>query len=355
MVSLENRMSKIASLFRGRAIVALFIFWSCFAATPAHALFAQCPPFGLSAGCSILITVNPNGSLTFQVDPSMPPYDGVEDVLVGVQNNSGATIYGIQLSGNGIFGFDGDGAGPGGGYAGPGTSFAVVDANSGTVNFPNGIDDQQHLWFSLEGNPASIKLSRTITIDPGHGGLHCARGLTGATGPFFHDTEHALALSIGLALKAKFEANGDRVTMTRTTAVCPTPGERAETANNANTNVFVSIHFNGSSNTAVHGTQVWYPPEKTSSQQLATFNTADVATSLGLTNNGIKRSGIDPPWRGISIGVLRETDMSAVLVEVAYLSNNGIGGGDELVMHAPAAAGNAASGLFSGTGKFFSQ
>ena len=322
-------------------------------AVPAHALFSQCPAIGRSPGCSILITINPNGRLTFQVDSAVPPYDGVEDVLVGVLNKSGATVYGIQLSGNGIFGFDGDGAN-GGGYAGPNTSFSVVDAGTGTVNFPNGVDDGNSLWFSLEGNPANVKLSRTVTIDPGHGGTKCAKGLTGATGPFFKDTEHALALSIGLALKAQFEANGDKVTMTRITAVCPTPGERAEKANNANTNVFVSIHFNGGS-AATHGSQVWYPPEKSSSQQFATFMVADVAGSLGLSNNGVKRSGIDPPWKGISIGVLRETDMSAVLVEVAYLSNDGKGGGDEKVMHDAASIGKAASGLFSGIGKFFNQ
>lgn len=334
---------------------AAFVAFLGIVSTPAHALFSQCPAIGQSPGCSILITINPNGRLTFQVDASVPPYDGVEDVLVGVINKSGATVYGIQLTGGGIFGFDGDGAN-GGDYAGPGTSFSIVDANSGTVNFTSGLDDGNSLWFSLEGNPANVKLSRTVTIDPGHGGTKCAKGLTGATGPFFKDTEHALALAIGLDLKSKFEANGDKVTMTRTTAVCPTPGERAETANNANTNVFVSIHFNGDpKNSATRGSQVWYPPEKTSSQQLATFTVADEAAALGLSNNGTKRSGIDPPWKGISIGVLRETDMSAVLVEVAYLSNDGKGGGDEKIMHDPASIGKAGSGLFSGIGKFFSQ
>ena len=347
-------MQRLLTYRRPHFICAVFVALLGMFSTTAHALFTQCPPIGLSPGCSILITINPSGRLTFQVDSSVPPYDGVEDVLVGVTNKSGATIYGIQLTGNDIFGFDGDGANNGS-YAGPGTSFTIVDANNGTVNFPNGLDDGNSLWFSLEGNPANVKLSRTVTIDPGHGGTACAKGLTGATGPIYKDTEHALALAIGLGLKARFESNGDKVTMTRTSAVCPTPGERAETANNANTNVFVSIHFNGAGASA-HGSQVWYPPAKTSSQQLATFVVADTAASLGLSNNGILRSGIDPPWSGgKSIGVLRDTDMSAILVEVAYLSNDGKGGGDEKVMHDPAAIGKAGSGLFSGIGKFFDQ
>src|SRR5947209_14232623 len=83
--------------------------------------FTQCPSIGLSPSCAVLIVVNPNGSLKALTDPSIPPFDGIEDTLVGVQNNSGATIFGISLTGPGIFDFDGDGAGPNGSYAGPGT------------------------------------------------------------------------------------------------------------------------------------------------------------------------------------------------------------------------------------------
>ena len=86
----------------------------------------------------------------FQVDPAAPPngYDGVEDTLIGVQNNSGRPISSINLASTtaSIFGFDQDGIcdpsswpaptttntppgcpGPQGfgptGYEGPGTSF----------------------------------------------------------------------------------------------------------------------------------------------------------------------------------------------------------------------------------------
>jgi N-acetylmuramoyl-L-alanine amidase len=350
---MENNMNFLlrflGTYFVGLSVATMMTFVSM----PTQALFSQCPAIGFSAGCSILITINPSGRLTFQIDGDVPPYDGIEDILVGVLNNSGATVYGIELFGSGLFEFDGDGANAGS-YAGSNIFFSRIDINSGIVNFRNGLDYGNSLWFSLEGNPASVKLARTVTIDPGHGGAKCAKGLTGATGSFFKDTEHGLALSIGLALKAQFEDNGDKVTMTRSSAVCPTPGERAEIANNANTNLFVSIHFNGG-NSSIHGSEAWYSPEKTSGQQLAMYTVADLAASLALSNNGVKRSGIDPPWRGISIGVLRETDMSAVLIEVAYLSNDGKGGGDEKIMHDPASIAKAASGLFIGIGKFFDQ
>ena len=138
--------------------------------SPSAYAIGSCPPVGLSPSCAVLITINPNGSLSFQTDSSVGPFDGVEDTLVGVVNKSGATVFGIFLSGNGIFGFDGDGAGAGGGYEGPGVSFTAKDTNSGTVNFTGGLADKGFLWFSLEGPPTTVNLSHTVTVDPGHGG-----------------------------------------------------------------------------------------------------------------------------------------------------------------------------------------
>ena len=324
-------------------------------ALPARAQFSQCPPVGLSPSCAVLITINPNGSLSLQIDPSVPPFDGDEDTLVGVFNNSGATVFGISLSGPGIFGFDGDGANHGS-YAGPGTSFSIMDRNTGTVNFDSGLNDQQSLWFSLEGSPAGVKLSRTITLDPGHGGTMCKNGGTqlggdtGATGPTFQDTEHALALAIGSRLRTKLDAVGYHVVMTRTTAVCPSLLERVNIANHAKSNAFVSIHFNGVADKTVGGSQVWYDPSKDSSMQLATITVPAVAAALGIADRGPKIAGRD----GKSLYVLRKTNsrMTAVLAEVAFLSNVG---GDEQVMHEARAPDLAATGLFVGIQGFFNQ
>src|SRR5215510_12974292 len=93
-------------------------------AIPARAGFTECPNIGYSAGCAILIEIRPNGALRFLTDPTVPPYDNIEDTLVGVVNNSGATVFGITLSGSGIFGFDFDGAGdPTGSFWGPGSPY----------------------------------------------------------------------------------------------------------------------------------------------------------------------------------------------------------------------------------------
>src|SRR6266566_1413992 len=71
--------------------------------------FSQCPSVGLDTSCGILIVYNPDGSRITLVDPTQPPYDGIEDTLVGVQNDSTSSVASTALTGVGIFAFDGDG------------------------------------------------------------------------------------------------------------------------------------------------------------------------------------------------------------------------------------------------------
>lgn len=151
-----------------------------FSAGPAKA--GTCPAIGFANDCNLLITFGTGLSVT-TTTPDPNAYDGVEDQLVGIVNNSGVTINNITLSGTDIFNFEGDGAGePGGGclsnspapnpcfpggpfgstgYEGPGVTFSNIscdifgNCNSGQVNFTGGLKDGQNLWFSLE-EPASL-------------------------------------------------------------------------------------------------------------------------------------------------------------------------------------------------------
>jgi N-acetylmuramoyl-L-alanine amidase len=114
------------------------------------------------------------------------------------------------------------------------------------------------------------KPPKIITIDPGHGGTKCDDGMTGTTGPTYKDTEHDLALSIGLSLRDNLTSKGYKVVMTRTTAVCPTLQERVDIASKAKADLFVSIHFNGVDNPKTNGTEVYGLPKVPMSWQLAT-------------------------------------------------------------------------------------
>ena len=150
-----------------------------FAASSASAaLFPQCPPVCNNQGCSQLIVVNHDGSVVVKVDQSAPQsgYDGVEDTLVGLQNNSSRSVASINLASPSatIFAFDLDGLcspsnwpsapavtpancpGPQGfgptGYEGPNNTFTNISPNSltGTVSFTSPIPPGGSTYWGLE-------------------------------------------------------------------------------------------------------------------------------------------------------------------------------------------------------------
>ena len=72
--------------------------------------FTECPAIGAAPSCDILLVVNPDQTITVTGDSSVGPYDGSDDTLVGVVNNSSSAISAITVSGpgSGLAGFDGD-------------------------------------------------------------------------------------------------------------------------------------------------------------------------------------------------------------------------------------------------------
>jgi hypothetical protein len=158
---------------RGLVLSALVAAASTMAmASPANAA-GECPSLGLSPDCSVVITINADGSNTITLT-GIGPYDGAEDSLVGVVNNGLTPLMSLFLSGNDIFGFDGDGAGllaAGGpfgptGYEGPNTSFSVVNNDSGTVFFTGGLPSGGIAWFSLEEDLSAAGVPITIGAVP---------------------------------------------------------------------------------------------------------------------------------------------------------------------------------------------
>jgi hypothetical protein len=141
-------------------------------------------PDPTNTGCNAVITIAANGSVSIAIQDTNP-YDGSEDTLVGVVNNSSGTVSAITLAGSGIFGFDGDGictftfAGNGycsatfyrsdpGDYAGPTSTFSNITngGNNGTVNFSPAIPAGGSTYFSLEGVPGSSSITGSATIGP---------------------------------------------------------------------------------------------------------------------------------------------------------------------------------------------
>jgi uncharacterized repeat protein (TIGR01451 family)/fimbrial isopeptide formation D2 family protein len=131
-------------------------------------------------GCTILITLNADGSITTTFPNPAPSYDnGLDDNLIGVVNNTNKTITAIQLTSAtvDIFGLEDDGVcgGPPGwtfstlgpnpncaiatdphGYGPAGINFTIFNPFSGIVNFGNGgIAPNGNAFFSLEGGSLS--------------------------------------------------------------------------------------------------------------------------------------------------------------------------------------------------------
>ena len=77
-------------------------------ALPANAA-VDCPAIGIATGCNLVITFTSSSEVT-TVGSSPGTYDGSDDTLIGVVNNTSSTITSFKISStNDIFGFDGDG------------------------------------------------------------------------------------------------------------------------------------------------------------------------------------------------------------------------------------------------------
>ena len=108
---------------------------------------------------------------------------------------------------------------------------------------------------SLPAQDAVNNKIRTIVIDPGHGGKD--PGTMGTKR--YQKYEKDIALSVGLKL-GKYISNEFpeiNVVYTRDTDVFLELNERTELANNANADLFISIHCDGFSNSKVSGASVF--------------------------------------------------------------------------------------------------
>lgn len=180
-----------------------------FSAAPAHAATLPysgvCPStsghaavgngsLGNATDCNLLIVFGAKGAITTYTGPQTT-YNSTEDSLIGVVNNSGHALSSLNVSGKGIFFFDGSGGNSDGidgyaniainakdaantvngwsGYGGPlgyftnvsSTSFTGTD--SGTVNFStaltsgSGLQSGDNTYFSLE---QAININQLPTV-----------------------------------------------------------------------------------------------------------------------------------------------------------------------------------------------
>ena len=95
--------------------------------------FTECPAVDEDTGCQYLITVN-NSTETVLNDSNQGPYEGADDALIGVLNNSSSPVSELPLSvpNSDLFGFDGDGICDPGGAPVPSGCAPQAGAPAGT-------------------------------------------------------------------------------------------------------------------------------------------------------------------------------------------------------------------------------
>jgi N-acetylmuramoyl-L-alanine amidase len=176
-----------------------------------------------------------------------------------------------------------------------------------------------------------------IVLDPGHGGND-----PGSINPDLGLTEKNLTLTIAKIVESRLRSAGWRVTMTRDGdyEVGDPNGidrqelqARCDVANAAGATAFVSIHINSSVSTTPNGTTTYYwrPADKAFAQDVQ----SETVSADGIVDAGVKRE---------DFYVIKHTQMPAVLVETAYLSN----AHDGSMLQQPAFLDRIAAGIVKG-------
>lgn len=145
-----------------------------------------------------------------------------------------------------------------------------------------------------------------IAIDAGHGGSDS--GAVGYNGSYEKD----INLKVAFKVKQRLEMYDVHTFMTRSTDVFVELQERANLANTKGADYFVSIHCNSYTNVSANGTETYVYAKKGEAYAFAQSIHTDLVSNIELTNRGIKEA---------SFTVLTATKMPAVLVEIAFISN----------------------------------
>jgi N-acetylmuramoyl-L-alanine amidase len=150
-----------------------------------------------------------------------------------------------------------------------------------------------------------------IFINPGHapdgnpdpGAVNALTGLR----------ECDVALNIGLAMSGYLQAVGYQTVVIQSDSLSGVCGS----ANSLPADLFVSIHCNAATNADANGTETWYCHNSAAGEKLATLIQGQIVNALPVTDRGLKEA--TPGVNGLY--VLTNTDMPAVLVETAFISN----------------------------------
>lgn len=150
---------------------------------------------------------------------------------------------------------------------------------------------------------AVAPLGITVVLDAGHGGAQpgCVIGDL---------QEKEIAMAITQRLKTRLEQMGFDVVLTRGDDMDVGLSERAQIANQAEGDCFVSIHCNSYVDDSISGLECYYYRSEAGEQLAEAIATATETSEIDTRES---KEG--------NFQILREADMPAVLIEVGYMTN----------------------------------
>lgn len=177
-----------------------------------------------------------------------------------------------------------------------------------------------------------------LVLDPGHSG-NPDSGAVGPTGL----RESDVNMDIANILAGFLTADGYEVILTRE-GDDPRSDDlayRTDMANWSNADLYLSIHCNAVENPQARGTETYhYTMGSWNSKKFAQFCQTELIAALGLNDRGVKAA---------NYFVLRETNMPACLVEIAFISNPD----EEEMLRQQEVKTRAAMALYKATYKYF--
>jgi N-acetylmuramoyl-L-alanine amidase len=204
-----------------------------------------------------------------------------------------------------------------GAYSGkhPGIKQVQAINTSSGVKLQVKLEDGFHFVVRHSSNDVRVTILKSglrgkrIVIDAGHGAQD--PGAVGPTGLY----EKSVNLDVSERLAKLLRNDGAEVTMTRSEDTFLSLAERVEFARDNEADVFISVHADSFKSTTQGSTTFYHSgvnPSWEQSKQLAEIAIDNLVTNLGTVDRGAKDK---------SLHVIRETDMPAILVELAFLSN----------------------------------
>jgi N-acetylmuramoyl-L-alanine amidase len=159
---------------------------------------------------------------------------------------------------------------------------------------------------------------KLVVVDPGHGGSDS--GAKGVNGNY----EKHVNLAIGTQLAQQLQEAGANVIMTRSGDSTLPVNARPQIANQAGADFFISVHADSADrNHSVNGSTVYFHMDWASCRALAQCIADRFADMGGIRTKGVHSDGRQ--WGGRFVngyGVLRGSQMVAVLVECGYMTNS---------------------------------